>query len=135
MKLLWVAAVALVLSTQGAAASDRLAFWDRLATLPALDSLAAYEYLECAEPAAKDLASKDKVTPVSLMGDSVAKAIEEQCAAEGAKLFTSVDAKTGAELKAIVHRISWQTLIVTRNGGPTWACASEWHGCPITKLR
>ncbi|MBO0764840.1 MAG: hypothetical protein J2P50_09675 [Hyphomicrobiaceae bacterium] len=131
----WIAAVALVLSTQGAVASDRIAFWDRLAALSADDSLAAFEYLECAEPAAKDLASKDKVTPSSLMGDSVAKAIEEQCAAEGAKLFTSVDAKTGAELKAIVHKISWQTLIVIRSGGPTWACASEWRGCPFTKSR
>jgi hypothetical protein len=125
------AVVAVLLSVQIASASERTAFLGRLAALDGSAAFSAYRYLECTESATKEAASRDNVTPSSLMAESVAKEAAGQCMPEGKALTASVGQRQAARLKAMAHRANVAAALAVRRGDPVMVCAVSWRGCSM----
>jgi hypothetical protein len=112
------AVVVLLFSAHAASASERVAFFDRLARLDAAASLTAFQYLECTESATKDAASRDIVTPSRLMADWAAKEGARQCASRGSALIAWVGWMEATRLKATAYRVNVETALQVRRGKP-----------------
>jgi hypothetical protein len=125
------AAVCLLLSAQIVDAGERSAVWSHLARLDARASLAGYWYWECTAAAAKELASRDNVSPSRIMAEWAAREAAGQCASLGRALIATVGWSRAARIKAVVRHANAETALQVRNP-PGWACAVESRGCPIT---
>ena len=118
-----LAAVVLLLSAQMASAGERAAFFRQLHRLPVSASLQAFLYLECTEPAAKDAASRDNVSPAQIMADWAASEAAVQCTSEGKALSAAAGPKRAATLKAMVRRINIEQALAVRRQDPVMVCA------------
>ncbi|HEX5959006.1 MAG TPA: hypothetical protein VFY92_10185 [Hyphomicrobiaceae bacterium] len=127
-----LAFLTLDLSTQAADAGERLAFLRGLNRLPISVSPVALRYWECTETAAKETASRDNVSPATMMADWAASEAERQCASEGEALSApALRPRQAAALTAMVRRANIQTALKARRNEPLMACAIAWRGCSM----
>lgn len=124
MRKIFAAASVLLLSTHVTSADP---FDDHVRALGRDVAIPAYEYLDCAEAAAKEAARLDPVTPSSWMSDWAAIQAAQKCEPEGKALVAAAGNAQADAITAMVHKASVEAALSVRRPPQPILCAVGAH--------